>query len=81
MVACLGDLIRFNNDTRKGALFLLRRDKEKSLDLKTINQLISLIRKEYIKYEISDTNLLRLSINSIYESQEKVSMILKNISK
>ena len=81
LVTYLDDLLPSNNNQRKGALFLLRKDGEKSLEFKTRNQFISSIQKEYNKYDISDTNFLQLSINSITESKEEVSMILKNISK
>jgi len=80
LVTYLDDLIDENDNKRKGALFLLRRDGEKSLDMNTENQFISLIKKSYNYCEVSDTNNISLKIHNINESKKYVTNILKNIS-
>ena len=80
LVTYLDDLIELNNITRKGALFLLRRDGEKSLDIKTEKEFIFYIKKAYNNCEVSDTNNIPLFIHNISESKKYVSNMLKKIS-
>ena len=66
LVTFLDDLIDINNNnTRKGALFLLRRDGEKSLDMDTENQFVSLIKQSYNICVVSDTNNIFETLNHI----------------
>ena len=52
-------IINLNNKERKGALFLLRKDREQYLDKNKRKKFINLIQKAYNKYDISD-NAFRL---------------------
>lgn len=79
IVTYLDDLINLNNKERKGALFLLRKDREQYLDKNKRKKFIDLIQKAYNKYDISD-NYFRLYINSLEKSKEKISNQLKFIS-
>lgn len=81
IVTYLDDLINLNNIKRKGALFLLRKDREKFLNENIQKKIIFLVKKIFNEYYISDTDLPNLVINSISQSKEIVSMLLKNISK
>ena len=79
IVSYLDDLIDSNNIIRKGALVLLRKDREKYLNKINQNKIISIIKINYDKYELSD-NIFKIFINSLNESKEKVLSQLKYIS-
>ena len=79
IVTYLDDLINLNNITKKGVLFLLRKDREKFLDKDIEKLFIEEIKNTYNKYEILDNNY-DIYINSINQSKLKVSKQLKKIA-
>ena len=79
IVTYLDNLIDLKNNKRKGALFLLRNDKEKILKISFKKKIVSLIKKIYKHVNFTDTAINK-RIMTFQQSKEEVSNKLRQIA-